>query len=147
MEDIKSVNKAKQKQQVYRQDVQKIVDQVLTKRSTGNRARAAYELWLTLNPMVQVTFGEGKDLKMGWLPARRVDSLTKAKVKMLKDNLKNKYATNETGSMRLGLEMPPALLHFIQLFHPDIYDTDAGAKDRFRKLVKAFPEFQIMEKI
>jgi hypothetical protein len=91
MEDIKSIKKAQDKKQAYKEDIQKIVDQVLTKRSTGSRARAAYELWLKLNPMVQVTFGEGKDLRVGWLPARRVDALAKAKVKMFKEAQDNKY--------------------------------------------------------
>lgn len=123
---------------------QKEVDKVLAKRSTGSRARAAYNLWLKLNPMCQVSFSDGTS---GWLPAQRIHNLSMEKVKILRDNQKNRFGTNESKSMRHGLEMPPAALNFIQLFHPDIFDSDDYAKTRFRKLMKEFSEFRVLERI
>lgn len=134
IKDLKEQNKAYEKE----------IDKILSKRSTGSRARAAYELWLKINPRVHVSFDDGAS---GWLPAQSVDRLTKEKVKLLRESQANKYGTNQSESMRHGLEMPPALLHFIQLFHPDAFDDDDFAKDRFRKLMRAFPEFRVMEKI
>lgn len=127
-----------------REASQKEIDRVLSKRSTGSRARAAYDLWLKLNPKHQIGYSDGTN---AYLSARQIHDETVKKVKHLREIQRNKYGTNETGSMRLGLELPPHAMLFMQMFHPDIFDDDDYAKSRFRKLVKEFKEFQIMEVI
>lgn len=125
----------------FEKPLQREVDKVLSRRSTGSRARAAYDLWLKINPMVQVSFEDGTS---GWLPAKRVHNLTVEKVNIMRDQSRNKFATNESRSMRQMLEMPPAAMHFIQMFHPDLFDgTVEEQKMKSRKLYRAFPEFQI----
>lgn len=127
-----------------RQVTETEVDKVLKKRSTGTRAIAAYELWLKLNPQVEVSFSDGTSQ---WMTARQVDAETRKKVAFLKEMQANKFGTNKTGSMRLALELPPPLAHFIKLFHPDVFDNDAAAKSRLHKLVKAFPQYQVYERM
>lgn len=123
---------------------QEEIDKVLAKRTTGSRARAAYDFWLRLNPKHRISYSDGTTAS---LTAKQIHAETLKKVKYLKELQRNKFGTNESGSMRLALELPPDAMNFIQLFHPDIFYSDDYAKTRFRKLVKEFKEFQIMEAI
>lgn len=127
-----------------REATQKEIDRVLAKRSTGSRARAAYDLWLKLNPTHEVGFDDGTT---EYMYAQDIHKACLDKVKHLRESRANKFGTNESGSMRLGLELPPQAAHFMSLFHPDIFDEDDAAKTRFRKLVKQFPEFQVYKVI
>lgn len=126
-----------------REVTQKEIDKVLAKRSTGSRARAAYELWLRLNPKHKVSFSDGTD---EYLTAQQIHKETIEKVKFLREMQRSKFGTNKSGSMRLALELPPPAAVFMKLFHPDIFDNDDYAKNRFRKLVKEFSEFMVYEK-
>lgn len=125
-----------------REITQKEIDKVLSQRSTGSRARAAYDLWLRLNPKHRVSFSDGTD---EWLTAKQIHQATIEKVQFLRENQDNKFGTNKSASMRLALELPPHAAEFMKMFHPDIFDNDDYAKTRFRKLIKQFPEFQVME--
>lgn len=120
----------------------KEIDEIMKNKSTDTRARAAYKLWLKINPMCSVSFEDGE---RGWLPAKRVHNLTIEKVKYLR-SMSNKYATNESGSMRYRMEFPPGSLEFLQAFHPDLFlGTRDDQKLRFSKLRKAFPEFNVAQ--
>lgn len=130
--------------QTQKKITEKEIDKVLSKRSTGSRARAAYELWLRLNPLHRISYSDGT---IGYRRAKEIHEETVDKVKFLKKMQKNEFGTNESGTMRLGLELPPHAARFISMFHPDIFDDDKAAKTRFRKLIKEFKEFQVMERV
>lgn len=122
--------------------IQKEVDKVLAKKTVGARARAAIELWLKVNPLVDDPRFEAGQAPP--IPAQLAHQLLLENIKWEKDNLKNKFAVNTTGSMRTAYRMLPEMLHFVQLFHPDLFDgTIDEQKDKSRKLTRAFPEYQI----
>lgn len=127
-----------------REATQKEIDKVLAKRSTGSRARAAYNLWLSLNPTHRVGYSDGS---VEYLSAKQIHDETIKKVQHLREIQDNEFGTNTSESMRLGLELPPHAMKFMQMFHPDIFDNDESAKTRFRKLIKEFREFQVMERV
>lgn len=138
-EQIKHLRGEKQK------PFQKEVDAVLAKKTHHERIRAAIDLWLKVNPKVQDPRVLPSTPTM--IPAQAAHRLLLNEIKQDRQTA-NKYATNETGSMRSALRLLPEMLQFIQLFIPDLFDGSADEqREKSYKLVKALPEYSIMSKV
>lgn len=60
----------------------------------------------------------------------------------------NDFASNKTGTMRLGLSMPVSLLHALEKFCKETIGQKLFVNQKdLRGFAKSFPQFTIMEKI
>lgn len=126
---------------------EKEIDKVLAKKSTGERAKAAIDLWLKLNP----TVNDPRHMPSKNTPkltAQEAHKLLLEDIKAIQRDMKNEYASNDSGSMRLALRMLPEMWEFIQLFHPDLFDGSSNdQRQRGYKLMRVFPQYRVAQKV
>lgn len=140
MPEIITTAQTAEEQKIHerREAIRRSIDAVLKHKSgTPERWRAAIALYLNMNPREESGYtakAEYRKLVTENIETRQIQN--------------NQYATNESGSMRLGLSAPSWFMQIIEAFDREAFDqNNPKAKDNFRKLCKEFSEFRIMEKI
>ena len=81
--------------------------------------------------------------------AREVDWVIQDNKQTRAELVDQKFATNESNSMRLGLRMPTSVSELLAVVDPESFPYPAGEDGIkvVRKLAKTFPEFTIPEKL
>lgn len=123
---------------VYPPEYLKAVDKILmTPSGSPKRWRMAVALYLNLNP-------RGAD---GFTAKEQYVQLVKEN-KITREQQDNKFATNKSETMRLGISAPSWFMTVVQAFDPHAFDEhNPDAKKNIRNLFREFRELKIMEKV
>lgn len=125
----------------YPKAFEKTVDLILAKKPGPERWRLTAAAWLSINRTDPIT-GQ---------TAQEEFAATVAHCKELKSKQLNEFGTSKkagshgisSNGIRSALAMPTDLLVLIEAFDPSVLETKSG----LHRLMKAFPEFTIPEKI
>lgn len=119
---------------IYRPEYIRAVDDILRLPSGPRRWRASVALYLNLNPADD----DGFTAKQQY----RIIAKQNETTRLMQDN---KFASNQSESMRLGLDAPPWFMTVIEAFDRMSFDAhNPDCKKNLRKLIKEFREFKIM---
>lgn len=121
-----------------REAIGRAIDKILKyKTGTPARWRAAVALYLNMNPVGEEGLSAKEEYRRAVMDAKdmRVEAT-------------NKYGTNETDTMRFGINAPSWFMTQIESFDRMAFDaSNPQAKENTRKLFKEFAELRISEKI
>lgn len=142
------------KQNPVKSPIRQEVDRILDQRDEKLRLREAFELWLKVNPKVQVSYSDGSK---AWVTARLAYAETLEKIKFLrsmhetkigvKHQAKHKRGVGSMG-MRSMMEFPPGAIQFLRMFHMEMFSgSGQEQKKAIMKLSRIFPEFVVPEKL
>lgn len=121
-----------------REAISRAIDKTLKfKSGDPARWRAAVALYLNMNPIGEEGLSAREEYRRAVLDARdmRVEA-------------SNAYGTNESDTMRFGINAPAWFMTQIESFDRMAFDaSNPQAKENTRKLFKEFAELRISEKI
>lgn len=135
-------------------NIRKEVDKILNKREEKDRLRDAFNLWLKVNPTIDVSYSDGTTDKIS---ARQAYKETVEKIRYLKSQHETSTGLKKSSSTSVGgsdarwrgmLEFPPGSIEFMQMFAVGLLSEDKSVqKKEAINLGKIFPEFVVPEKI
>lgn len=135
-------------------EIRQEVDRILNKREEKQRLRDAFNLWLRVNPKIEVSYSDGTRAKV---TAKVAYKQTLEKIRFLreqhetpsglKSSTKNRKSVGSLG-MRSLMEFPPGSIEFMKMFAMEIFSGTAEAQKKATfRLAKIFPEFVTPEKL
>lgn len=129
------------------------VDKVLNIKDEKERLRAAFNLWLKVNPKIEVSYSDGA---RAWVTAKVAYKQTLEKVRFLKDQTETDVGTKATKNVashgwenaRTLMEFPPGSTEFMQMFAVDLFKGSGNEQKKAAyHLAKIFPELCVARKI
>lgn len=136
-----------------RQLIRKEVDRILNQRDEKDRLRDAFNLWLKVNPKVEVSYSDGS---RAWVTAKVAYKQTLEKIRFLKEmhetdlGVKKEKLTKGVKSlgMRTVMEFPPGSIEFMRMFAVEMFNgSGEQQKTATFKLAKIFPELAVPERL
>lgn len=134
--------------------VSKEVNRIMNIKDEKERLRSAFNLWLLVNPKIEVSYSDGARAKV---TAKVAYKQTLEKIRFLREQHDTKYGVshevmNKKGVHDAGwrglLEFPPGSMEFMKMFAVNLFAGDAAEQKKAAiKLSKIFPELQVPEVI
>lgn len=140
---INELNVAKER----KAEIKKEIDRILKLPEDSRRMRAAFKLWLSVNPRVEVSYSDGT---RAWVTAKVAYKQTLEKVNYLKglsereDGRKNSATKYSDVGWRSLVEFPPGSMEFMRMFAMNLFTGDSQQqKKAIISIGKVFPELVI----
>lgn len=136
-----------------RHSIRKEVDKILNIRDEKERLRKAFQLWLKVNPRIEVSYSDGS---RAWVTARVAYKQTLEKIRYIRENQETttgKRKNNGTRSVggksanwRSLMEFPPGSTEFMQMFAVEAFKASGEEQKKATyHLAKVFPDLVIPE--
>lgn len=134
-------------------EIRKEVDRILDQKDEKVRLQEAFELWLKVNPKIEVSYSDGS---VETISARQAYKETLEKIKFLKSQHETSTGLKKEGTSvgengarwRSLLEFPPGSLEFMEMFAVGLTSPDKDVQKKTSyKLAKVFPQFVTPERI
>lgn len=133
-----------------RTPIRKEVDRILDIRDEKERIRNAFNLWLEVNPKIEVSYSDGARAKV---TAKVAYKQTLEKIRFMREqhetdsglklSVKNKKGVGSLG-MRNLMEFPPGSIEFMRMFAMEVFSGSGDEqKKATKKLAKIFPELVV----
>lgn len=137
---IKELNIEKER----RAEIRKAVDKILDMKDEKDRLRQAFNLWLSVNPKIEVSYSDGSK---AWVTAKVAYKQTLEKIRFLKeqqerdDGRRFSATRSDDAGWRSLMEFPPGSIEFMRMFAMDLFAADQKEQKRATiKLGRVFPE-------
>jgi len=124
---------------MYSPELVAYVDKIATLPSGPQRWGAAINAWLIKNEVI--------DTPDGPKTAREYNKLQIEYNKQLRDEVTNKFASTESGALRLGLSIPEGAWTMVKMIDPPAFNQGHGNTDEvsrnLKRFMQAFPQYTI----